>query len=104
MTKRLRAFDSIESAHEYISLLLNAVEREEASALKTLEGSTGVTSRHRDAWRLADYKLRALTSHLVTSRRLLNDLRTLRRYLLDERAQDEPAPKQSAPNDLQTSI
>jgi hypothetical protein len=35
--------------------------------------------------RLVDYKLKTLERHLVTSRRLLTDLRMLRRYLFDER-------------------
>jgi hypothetical protein len=33
-----------------------------------------------------DYKLRTLRQHFVASRLLLNDLRTLRRYLFEERA------------------
>jgi hypothetical protein len=38
-------------------------------------------SRHLDALRLVHYKLHSLRGHLVMSRRLLGDLRTLRRYL-----------------------
>ena len=42
-------------------------------------------SRHLDALRLVIYKLRLLQQHIQTSRRLLNDLRTLRRLLAKER-------------------
>ena len=45
-------------------------------------------ARHLDALRLADYKLKSLRQHFVASRRLLTDLRTLRRYLLDERMEE----------------
>jgi len=38
------------------------------------------------ALRLVLYKLEKLEQHIRASRRLLNDLRTLRRLLLDERA------------------
>ena len=39
--------------------------------------------------RLVDYKLKMLRQHFVVSRRLLTDLRTLRRYLLDERTPEQ---------------
>jgi hypothetical protein len=45
----------------------------------------GGAERRVDALRLAAYKLSLLRSHFVASRRLLNDLRTLRRLLLQER-------------------
>jgi len=45
------------------------------------EGAT----RRLDALQLAAYKLDRLASHVNTSHRLLNDLRTLRRLLLGER-------------------
>jgi hypothetical protein len=43
------------------------------------------------ALRIVEFKLDKLEQHLKTSSRLLNDLRTLRRLLLDERA--EPGPE-----------
>jgi hypothetical protein len=80
------AFENIESAHEYVSLLLEALD--EASA--TIGQEIGAPSemakdRQLDALRLVDYKLKALERHLTSSRRLLTDLRTLRRYLFHER-------------------
>jgi len=82
-------FDSIESAHEYVALLCEAVDE----AARTIEQETLTPSeltkpRHLDALRLIDYKLRSLRHHLESSSRVLTDLRTLRRYLLDERKLD----------------
>ena len=42
-------------------------------------------ARRERALRLVSYKLSQLGQHLATSGRLLNDLRTLRRLLQDER-------------------
>jgi hypothetical protein len=58
-------------------------------------GCTFSIARHLDALRLVDYKLKTLRQHFVASRRLLTDLRTLRRYLLNERT-PEGTPDQSA--------
>ncbi len=82
-------FDSIESAHEYVALLCQAVEQAaQTIEQETLEPSDLTRPRHLDALRLIDYKLKSLRQHLETSSRVLTDLRTLRRYLLDERALD----------------
>ncbi len=82
-------FDSIESAHEYVSLLVQQVEEVTASLAEDIEGATAQgASRHLDALRLVDYKLHQLEHHLSRSRRILNDLRALRRLLLADR---EPA-------------
>jgi hypothetical protein len=79
-------FDSIESAHEYIGLLCEALDEAQGTVAEELtRGSDSGRSRHVDALRLADYKLEGLRQHLVMSRRLLNDLRTIRRYLFEER-------------------
>jgi hypothetical protein len=42
-----------------------------------------------EAVRLALYKLEKLEQHIKASRRLLNDLRTLRRLLFEERSDAE---------------
>ena len=83
-------FDSIESAHAYVGLLREAVE--ETAQLIEQEMATPrefTGSRHLDALRLVHYKLHSLDEHLIVSRRLLSDLRMLRRHLLDERASGE---------------
>ena len=79
-------FDSIEGAHQYVTLLAEALTEAQA----TIEGDMAEMladgeSRRVKALRLVSYKLNQLKQHLETSRRLLNDLRTLRRLLQDER-------------------
>lgn len=82
-------FESIESAHEYVGLLCEAVDDAEASICDDMKvGDMAGRPRRSDALRLVDYKLKTLRHHLVSSRLLLNDLRTLRRYLCEERATD----------------
>jgi hypothetical protein len=79
-------FDSIESSHDYVRMLGQAID----DAVCQIEEDIGIASangatRRVEALRLAAYKLSLLRGHFVTSRRLLNDLRTLRRLLLNER-------------------
>jgi hypothetical protein len=79
-------FDSIESAHEYVSLLVQQVQAVEASLRDDITASVDRESaRHQDALRLVHYKLHQLDHHLGRSSRLLNDLRVLRRLLFAER-------------------
>jgi hypothetical protein len=82
----LTPFDSIESAHEYVGLLCEALDDAERTIGQEIAYPCAFTGpRHLDALRIVDYKLKTLRQHFVVSRRLLTDLRTLRRYLLDER-------------------
>lgn len=79
-------FDSIESAHQYIDLLLEAIEE----AQREIDADISVAARNRvkrrqEALRLVAHNLGQLALHTKKSRRLLNDLRTLRRLLLEER-------------------
>jgi hypothetical protein len=79
-------FDSIESAHEYVTLLATQVEEVRRGLAEDVSESAGpAPSRRVDAFRLVDYKLHQLEEHLARSRRILNDLRALRRLLLTER-------------------
>ena len=81
-------FDNIESAQEYLALLSQALEEATANAETDILGETNSHStRRREALRLVLYKLEKLEQHIKVSRRLLNDLRTLRRLLLDERTE-----------------
>ena len=87
-------FDSIESAHEYIDLLVHVIGevRLDVDAEIARAAAEGAT-RRKDALALVAYKLVKLENHVTASRRLLNDLRTLRRLLLEERqrpADEEP--------------
>lgn len=85
-------FDSVEGAHEYLSLLSDAIEdaKNEIEA-DIRDAENPEFPRRLEALRLVSFKLDKLEQHVKSSRRLLNDLRTLRRLLLDER--EEPAPK-----------
>ena len=79
-------FDTIESAQDYIDLLLEAIEETRRDVGGDLRLSTGPGSERRaDALQLVALNLNKLSSHVTKSRRILNDLRTLRRLLLEER-------------------
>ena len=79
-------FDNIESSHEYVSLLAEAVEvaLSEVEADIAVAGEDGA-ERRKEALQLVAFKLNKLSAHMTASRRILNDLRTLRRLLLEER-------------------
>ena len=82
-----RPFDSIEGSHEYVALLLQAIEEANTDIREDLLDPQGKEGpRRQEAFQLVAYKLEQLRVHLETSRRLLNDLRTLRRMLHGERS------------------
>lgn len=85
-------FDSIEGSHEYVALLAEAIEeaRRDVEAEVALALSENA-DRRKEALQLVAYNLAKLSLHITTSRRLLNDLRSLRRLLLAER-HPEPEP------------
>ena len=79
-------FDNIEGSHEYVALLAEAIEE----ARREIEAEIALAEREeaerrKEALLLVAYNLGKLDLHIRTSRRILNDLRTLRRLLLDER-------------------
>jgi hypothetical protein len=83
-------FDSVENAHDYVRLLVEAVvEARQDIESDVTAASESKSERRLQALRLVQHKLDKLEQHLKTSGRLLNDLRTLRRLLLEERT--EPA-------------
>ncbi len=84
-------FDSIEGAHDYIELLLETVEEVRRDVDANIEAAKSPKdARREEALRMVAHKLERLSFHTARSRRLLNDLRTLRRLLLEERgAADE---------------
>jgi hypothetical protein len=79
-------FDNIESSHEYVVLLADAIRdaMAEVEADIALAGVDGA-NRRKEALQLVYFNLSKLNGHMSASRRILNDLRTLRRLLLDER-------------------
>jgi len=83
------AFDTIESAQEFLGLLREAVEEAKQTAETDIFEEDSKTARQMDALRLFLYKLEKLEQHLKVSGRLLNDLRTLRRLLLEERSEPD---------------
>ncbi len=83
-------FDNIENSHEYVSLLADAIEiaLAEVEAEAVLAGADRA-ERRLEALQLVAFKLTKLSSHMTASRRILNDLRSLRRLLLEERTLDK---------------
>ncbi len=84
--KNVTPFDNIESSHEYVSLLAKAVE-EALSEVKAdiALASAASAGRRTEALQLVHFHLSKLSGHMKSSGRILNDLRTLRRLLLEER-------------------
>ena len=87
-------FDNIESSHEYVSLLAKAVEEALAEINADIAfASEAEAGRRKEALQLVHFHLTKLSGHMTSSRRILNDLRMLRRLLLAERgfsAAEEP--------------
>ena len=79
-------FDSIEGSHEYVAMLaesLNEARRDVEAEIAAAEREGA--ERRKQALLLVSYNLAKLHLHITTSRRILNDLRSLRRLLLAER-------------------
>ena len=85
-------FDSIESTQEFMQILgetileaMKELSLEHRAALRADE------TRRAQAIELAEFKLKTLNIHVQKSRRMLNDLRSLRRLILNERMPVERA-------------
>lgn len=79
-------FETLESAYDFVALLAETV----AEAKRELESdaqreSASNPSRRLDALRMAQYNVGKLELHVNRTKRILNDLRTLRRLLFQER-------------------
>lgn len=79
-------FDTIEGSHEYVAMLAEAL----AEARRDVEAEIASAEhdhadRRKEGLLLVSYNLAKLNLHITNSRRILNDLRTLRRLLLAER-------------------
>jgi hypothetical protein len=80
-------FDNIESSHKYVTLLAEAIRE----TLADVEADIALASaeeapRRKEALQLVHFNLTKLAGHMSSGSRILNDLRTLRRLLLDERS------------------
>jgi formiminotetrahydrofolate cyclodeaminase len=90
-------FDSVENAHQYVRLLIEAITEAKTEIAADLGAAAQAKSERRvQALQIVQFKLDKLERHLQSSSRLLNDLRTLRRLLLDER----PEPTAASPDGI----
>ena len=98
MTDSLQTpFDSVENAHQYVRLLAEAIAEAKTEIAADLDVAARSTLERRvQALQIVQFKLDKLEQHLQTSSRLLNDLRSLRRLLLEERVGPAPAGRNSA--------
>jgi len=86
----VQPFDSIESTYDFFRVLTEAIaEAKQELAGDIRRDSDSKSSRRLDALQIAYYSAEKLEFHVNRSRRILNDLRSLRRLLFEERA----APK-----------
>jgi hypothetical protein len=85
-------FVNIESALQYVNQLLEATHEAQGQVKgEILRAADPQLARRKQALQLVNYNLDKLSSHIVASRRILNDLRTLRRLLLEERKIPNPS-------------
>jgi hypothetical protein len=94
-------FGTIESAHDFVTLLAATISQAKTELQVDVdrESAKPELSRRVDALRMALYNVEKLEAHLNRSGRILNDLRTLRRLLFEERAvtsRSESRPAASA--------
>lgn len=79
-------FDSIENAQQYIKLLAEVVgEAKRDIDDQMMVARAQESHRRAQALSMVQFNLEKLQRHLSASSRTLNDLRTLRRLLLEER-------------------
>jgi hypothetical protein len=92
-------FNSIENAKDYVRLLQETVAdaRQEIAADLAAAAETQ-SDRRLEALRVIHYKLEKLEQHLHSSSRALNDLRSLRRLLFDERAERASVQAKKGPD------
>jgi hypothetical protein len=83
-------FDNIESAQQFVELLIEAIEesRHDVDA-DIARAESNRLGRQKQALKLVSNNLTKLSQYMTTSLRILNDLRTLRRLLLVERQLDK---------------
>jgi hypothetical protein len=79
-------FESIESAHEFVALLTDAVADAKRDITADVQKEADSQyPRRLEALRITLYSLEKLEIHMNASRRILNDLRSIRRLLFQER-------------------
>jgi hypothetical protein len=79
-------FESIESAHEFVTLLTDVIAEAKRDITADVQReANSPLPRRLDALRITLYSLEKLEIHMNSSRRILNDLRSIRRLLFQER-------------------
>lgn len=78
-------FESLESAHDFVTLLAETVAEAKRELTTDVEREA-IPSRRLDTLQVALYNLQKLELHVNRTSRILNDLRTLRRLLFEERS------------------
>ncbi len=79
-------FDTIESAQQYVEMLIEAIEESKRDVDADIAGAeSNRLERKKQALQLVSKNLSKLCQNMIISRRILNDLRNLRRLLLEER-------------------
>ena len=82
MTKGDRPFRTIEDTHEYLSILSEQIGEVLNEVRGEISTPTALQQERRiEAWQTVIYTLTKLSFHVANSRRLVNDLRTLRNLL-----------------------
>jgi hypothetical protein len=92
--------ETLESAHDFVKLLAETV----AESKRDLESDVqreSIPSRRLDALRIALCNLSKLETHVSQTSRLLNDLRTLRRLLFEERRE---AKRTTSPSSVRSTV
>lgn len=94
-------FDNIESAEQFMELLIEAIEESRRDVDADIVLAQGNRSgRTKKALQLVSANLAKLSQHMTASRRILNHLRTLRRLLLQERRLDNTLQRRNGNREL----
>ena len=85
-------FETIEGAQEYLRLLAHAVHETRQEVECDINAPLAEKQERRlQALRIVAYKLERLEHHMKSGQLILNDLRSLRRLLFEERSQPAPS-------------
>jgi len=79
VSSSVHPFESVDSAHDYVGLLLQSIQETALEIGQDLHEAHAAGETQRcQAFQLVAYKLERLRVHIAAGRRLLVDLRTLR--------------------------
>jgi len=94
-------FDNIESAEQFVGLLIEAIEESRRDVDADIALSEGNRSaRSKKALQLVSANLAKLSQCMTRSRRILSRLRTLRRLLLHEQRLDKTPKSRNSDRQL----